>query len=712
MERLVGAMALRDERGFTTAGMAVALLLTLALLFSAAQVYRVSSASAEVQEVADVAALAAESQVADFLWVVHKADATVLSMTLLAITLFGVGVVALCLPVADTVGTKLLDYAHKVMKARNEFAQRAADGLDKLQRALPFLAAAKAAAVAQANAGTGVAEAPYAAMALLMPSEGEPIEVPSADGLEGLAEQVDGQAADIKELSARAEEAAKKANEAKERGWKSDCGADPAHCQYERAASLAGLPEGENPMYRSVDAWSFDVALDRARAYYAARLAQEAPVSGSVKEQARSALRKRFYAYAQQQLAQGYVREDEGSFDARFPTLFRNTDQMRATPLYTEAAYPVTGAGGSATMHAWAGCPQAAGATRLGSLAELDGGGFATCSACEFTVASMGNVAAASTSIDNGFEHHYRAVAEAAADYQKARAELDPLTQAVKDRVSPILDACQGLLGSLGSMRIKAQPPGRHGAVALLANTQPVVASEGFESSFVQDVTTLWGQAAVSGATLLADEQRRGADVMAAWAEGLGRQDAGPGAAARVVMGAWNAMLYAYGDGQQALLSAVEDGLDGLPLLSESGLGAWAAGALEGAVEAVGLEPAEVDVLKPVTVNTAHIAQAGSDEISVRYASLKQRALSAPGSSADLFSSVVDGAERGAYDALDAAADGIVVAELELPVGGIKVPIRLALPPSVKSAAGGLVEQAAEALRGLVGRVWGIRTWR
>lgn len=712
MERLVEAMALRDERGFTTAGMAVALMLTLALLFSTAQVYRVSSAAAEVQEVADVAALAAESQVADFLWVVHKADATVLSMTLLAITLFGVGVVALCLPVADTVGTKLLDYARQVMKARNEFAERAAEGLDKLQRALPFLAAAKAAAVAQANAGTGAADASYAAMALLMPGEGEPIEVPSADGLEGLAEQVEGQADAIRELSAQAEEAAKKANEAKERGWRSDCGADPAYCQYERAASLAGLSDGDNPMFRSVDAWSFGVALKRAQAYYAARLAQEAPANGSVQEQARSALRKRFYAYAKQQVDKGYVHEDEGSFDAYFPTLFRNTDQLRSTPLYTEAAYPVTGNGSDMTMHAWGGCPRAGGAARLGSLAELDGGGFATCSACEFTVSSMGNVAAASTSISNGFEHHYRAVAEAAADYQKARAELDPLTQAVKKRVSPILEACQELLGSLGSMRIKAQPPGRHGAVALLANTRPMAASEGFESSFVQGGTTLGVRAAVSGATLLADERRRGADVMAAWAEGTAQQGGGPGVAARVVFGVWNAMLYAYGDGQRALLRAVQDGLDSLPLIGECGLGTWAAGALSDAAEAVGLEPAEIDVLKPVTVNTAHIAGAGSDAISVRYASLQQRARSVSGSSTDLFSSVVDVAERGAYDALDAAEEGIVVAELEFPVGGIKVPIRLALPPPVRSAANGVVEQAIDALRGLAGSVWGMGPWQ
>lgn len=92
MERFVEGMKLCDERGFTSVGMAVALLLTLALLFSTAQVYRLNSASAEIQEVADVAALAAESEVADFIWAARKADAVVLTMTLVALSLYGVGV--------------------------------------------------------------------------------------------------------------------------------------------------------------------------------------------------------------------------------------------------------------------------------------------------------------------------------------------------------------------------------------------------------------------------------------------------------------------------------------------------------------------------------------------------------------------------------------------------------------------------------------------
>ena len=52
------------------------------------------------------------------------------------------------------------------------------------------------------------------------------------------------------------------------------------------------------------------------------------------------------------------------------------------------------------------------------SIAQMEAGGNAPCPACGFTAASMGKVAAASTSIENGFEYHYEAVAQAAEEYQ------------------------------------------------------------------------------------------------------------------------------------------------------------------------------------------------------------------------------------------------------------------------------------------------------
>ncbi|MFR3090641.1 MAG: TadE/TadG family type IV pilus assembly protein [Eggerthella lenta] len=70
MDRGVGVMmfdAFHDEEGMTTVGVVLSLLVTLALVFSAGQAYRVGSASSEVQNVADAAALAAQNEVGEFM---------------------------------------------------------------------------------------------------------------------------------------------------------------------------------------------------------------------------------------------------------------------------------------------------------------------------------------------------------------------------------------------------------------------------------------------------------------------------------------------------------------------------------------------------------------------------------------------------------------------------------------------------------------------
>lgn len=134
MERQVnGAMKgrsiFRDEKGSTTAGMAVALLVTLSLLFSAAQVYRIHAAGSEVQEVADAAACAALNPVAEFMVAVRVADAAVLSLTLLGDIAYGAGVVALCVPPAAELGSQLVSAGQKVLKARDALSQKACEGL-------------------------------------------------------------------------------------------------------------------------------------------------------------------------------------------------------------------------------------------------------------------------------------------------------------------------------------------------------------------------------------------------------------------------------------------------------------------------------------------------------------------------------------------------------------------------------------------------------
>lgn len=700
-------MRFREEEGFSTPVMVVALLLTLSLIFSSGQVYRVSSASADIQNVADAAALAAENEVAEFMILVRTCDAVVLSLSLASAASAGLGVAALCTPVTAGASEALLNAAHKLSDARDAFAQKAADGLNKLQKSLPFLAAANAASVASANNG-GIMDAEYVALAILAPEEGQKIEVASAGKVGEALESADAQADAVRQAAAKAEQASAQANEAKEQAFRHDCGDDPAYCMYERASSLAGLDDSCNPLYRSVDAWSFSVPLERAKAYYAARLEQEQPEGSSVEEQAQSALRKRFYRYASEQLQRGYVTEGEDSFDAYFPHLPKNASEMRGTELYTEASYPLAGS----MLHAWEGCPLASSVEGYGSIQQLEESGLSICPQCGFSAESMGKVAAASTSIENGFEFHYEAVATQAELYERARAELTPYASDVKSQANSLLDQCLEACEQAVSQRIEAKPPGSYGVVALVANTAASPASTGFKSAFVADGDTLGARAAVAGATLLEDSSDESQTVISSLLDNVAAQGGAAVGTLGVVLDCWSALLGAYANGQEAVNDAIDNAVDAIPFASESGLGTWAANLFKRGTEALGLQPAELGSLRPVVVNTSYVAQADGGSFSSRFLAVKSRALEASGSSADLFSSVITGVEQEALEGL-AELDGTVEIATIAPFGeeGPSVPLTIVLPSSVKEAVGGAIGDAADALRGLYAQVTGVRVW-
>ena len=66
-------------------------------------------------------------------------------------------------------------------------------------------------------------------------------------------------------------------------------------------------------------------------------------------------------------------------------------------------------------------CPGADGGfCGTASLADLEAGSVLKCGECRMSVGELGRAAAASTSIENGFEHWWREVVEASKDYQKA----------------------------------------------------------------------------------------------------------------------------------------------------------------------------------------------------------------------------------------------------------------------------------------------------
>ena len=710
----------RDEHGFTTTSMVLSLLITLSLVFASAQVYRINSASAEVQDVADAAALAAETQVAEYMLVVRMCDAIVLSLSLTGLTVLGLGIAALCTPFTAPASAALIKASRHILKMRDTFSTRAIKVLGKLQRALPYYAAACAAGVAQANNGAS-SGAVYLGAALLVPSKGS-IKGADDDGeSEQLLDDVEEDADEIRRKAEEAEEAAKEANRSKERAFARDCGDNPEYCMFERADHLAGLAGSDNPLFTSVDTWSFSVALDRARAYYHQRAIIESPSYASLEEQARSSLRARFYRYAERELANGYVYESDGSFSAYFPHLPQNTSEMRMTALYTDVVFPVTtevieGDDDEEdevvkTMHAWPGCPEAAATLELGSIEQMEEGGYETCPVCGFTASSMGNVAAASTSIPNGFEYHYDAVAREAAVYQEARHRADEPKDQVKDKVESLLDQLSKAIGAVAGKRIHVEPPGRYGAVALVVNAGSTDSAGLFGSAFVSHSATLGPRAALSAATLLDEGTNEGSTIITSLLDGLGGDANVFAGVAGIVLSCWSWMLSFYSNGQTAITDGIENGLNALPLSGESGLGTWAADALRKAIESVGLEPVELGALKPVLVNSAHVAAKAEGALG-KLVSIKKAVYAHPLMSTDLFGSLLTDAESQIQSTIATAGESIEIASIQLNGDdGTSIPVTIALPDSVRQMGADAVAGLFGSIRSFYVQVTGVQVW-
>ncbi len=705
-----GGRMFHDERGFTTVGMVLALTITLSLIFTTAQVYRLNSASAQVQNVADAAALAAENTVSDYVTVARLCDAVILTLSLTGTVLYGIGIVALCVPPAASVGERLVSAGDEVFNARDGFAKGAVEALNDVQKALPYLVAVRAAHVVAANDATQEG-ARYVGAAILVPFEGQPIGSDWSYPSHELSDAVKPRMDDLEEQARRSDELAQEAAEAKRLAFERDCGDYPGRCLYERADALAHLSARDNPLYRSVDDWSFSVALERARAYYAHRLARESPLDNSVEEQAKSALRKQFYAYANLQLGHAFVHETDDSFEASFPSFPRNTEEMRQTSLYTDPAYPITSdAEGTLIMHAWPECPNASAASTFGSLAQMEQGSFALCPVCKFSASSLGSVAAASTSIDNGFEYHYAAIAQLAQRYQKARSELDPISREAKGTAQELMNAVKEAFAAASANRIDPHPPGGVGAIALVVNFGEMVPEGGLGSAFVSSGSKLGPRAAVSGATLLEEHSDDGKSAINSLLDGI-ESHAVPVGAARMVLDCWSSSLRAYGDGQVSIINAVEESLNAIPLASASGLGTWAAKKLKDLVSDLGLQAAKTDAVKPVIINTAHVASGSDDSFAQRYLEVKRQIIAHPLASTNLFDSVVGALEDFSTGKIDALDDSIPIAEIELFDGDLRIPITIPLPQEAKTYSIDAVREIFSSIRRLHANAAGVSLW-
>lgn len=668
--RLGLSLFLDEEGGYTTVAVAVALLVSISLVFAAASAEWVMARSYEVQPVADAAAMAGSNSVAAYVTIARVLDACVLSLGLLGVTVFGAGLVLSCIPMAEAFGGTVCDAGKKVLDARRDFAKSAAEGLERMEKVLPAIVVANSAACVAENAR--VQGLPYIGCAVPFPTESQSNFSSLASELS--SDEMERDAEELRDLAQQVDEAKAKADDARLRGWMADCGNSP-YCLEERAATLAGLSYEKNPHYPSAEGWGFGVPLLRARAYYAVRLAKESPMNASVDELTNSAVRAIFYDYALAQVRGGtYVEHDDGSVDIDLPSLPHNTEETKACSLYTDDNWPCSLEDAGTVLHASLECPAVTGASAgKASLQDLDSGVVAKCETCRMDLSAMGSVAAASTSTSNGFEHYWRDIVEASKDYEDARNRQAEAERDLKEKADDAHGSFKRALDQLSVVRPRICPPGAWGCVSVVARTESTTIPTELTASFLSSGELPAG-AAVSASALAPDESTAENNVLASFFDGVTSQGTGSvlGGAIDGICELWGRLLVGYGSRYESVSSSVTSFLDNVDGIFGGTVGAWLRGKLKETIADCGFEPVDMRLMKPVLVGWSRVLDQSGYDAAVKVRQMVE-ALPADASSYDLATTL------GIWAADSLGYGEITIAELTIPGTKISIPLTIRL---------------------------------
>ncbi len=605
-----------EDGAYTTLSSAVVILVVLTLLFSSTAAIWSMSRAGDTQVAADSGALAGANVVSSYHTAATVVDASILSLGLAGFATIGTGLVAILIPGAELAAGDMVDTGIEIIKTRNKFAKSASKGLQKIETALPYLVAARATQAVSAQETEG---ATYTGTALAVPRTSESDFV-ALEGSEISTDVIKDTSKDLERAADELQKASEETAKAKERAWLADCGgSDPASvgscsCMWERARSLAKLSDIENPHYASSVTWEPQVALDRAKAYYRLRLANEAPQGSSVETKTESAARKAFYTYASAEVNRAYITEDGDRTTSYIPLLPRNTDEVRATELYTDAAWPTSTNDGKTYLHYGTSCPNYKKGTPggLASVAAYDGQD--KCNRCHFGVSSLGAVAAPSTSIENGFEYHFDEFKGALEDYVECRNKELELMRQTEDEADRAGNAFDEAIKALSGERPRIAPPGRNGVVAF-AVSGAISSPDELSSSFNAAVR-LGERGAISAAVLAPDDATAQNNVLSRFFSTLEERSGGVAGVLDGVMDVWGRLLVGYGDIQGSADELMGEMIDGLGGGSGAlgSIASWLGDTVSASVAALGLEPCDLRLRKPVLTDTANVIKSpGSD---------------------------------------------------------------------------------------------------
>ena len=605
-----------EDGAYTTLSSAVVILVVLTLLFSSTAAIWSMSRAGDTQVAADSGALAGANVVSSYHTAATVVDASILSLGLAGFATIGTGLVAILIPGAELAAGDMVDTGIEIIKTRNKFTKSASKGLQKIETALPYLVAARATQAVSAQDTEG---ATYTGTALAVPRTSESDFV-ALEGSEISTDVIKDASKDLERAADELQKASEETAKAKERAWLADCGgsvpasAGSCSCMWERAGNLAKLSGEQNPHYASSVTWEPQVALDRAKAYYRQRLADEKPQGSSVEMKAESAARKAFYTYASAEVNRAYITEDGDRATSYIPLLPRNTDEVRATELYTDAAWPTSTNDGKAYLHYGTSCPNYKKGTPggLASVAAYDGQD--KCNRCHFGVSSLGAVAAPSTSIENGFEYHFDRFKDALEDYVECRNKELELMRQTEDEADRAGNAFDEAIKTLSGERPRIAPPGRNGVVAF-AVSGAISSPDELNSSFNTTVR-LGERGAISAAVLAPDDATAQNNVLSRFFSTLEERSGGVAGVLDGVMDVWGRLLVGYGDIQGSADELMDEMIDGLGGSSGAlgSIASWLGDTVSASVAALGLEPCDLRLRKPVLTDTANVIKSpGSD---------------------------------------------------------------------------------------------------
>lgn len=605
-----------EDGAYTTLSSAVVILVVLTLLFSSTAAIWSMSRAGDTQVAADSGALAGANVVSSYHTAATVVDASILSLGLAGFATIGTGLVAILIPGAEPVAGNMVDTGIEIIKTRNKFAKSASEGLQKIETALPYLIAARA---TQAVSAQDTDSVTYTGTALAVPRTSESDFV-ALEGSEISTDAIKDTSKDLERAADELQKALEETAKAKERAWLADCGGSvPASvgscsCMWERTRSLAKLSGEQNPHYASSISWEPQVALDRAKTYYRQRLADEKPQGSSVETKAESAARKAFYTYASTEVNRAYVTEDGDEVASYIPLLPRNTDEVRATELYTDTVWPTSAIDGKTYLHYGTSCPnyKKGAPCGLASVAAYDGQDKCNRAILVFRrsvplrlLRLLSKTALSTTLIDS--KRLWKTTSNAATK----ELELERQTEDEADRAGNAFDQA---IKALSGERPRIAPPGRNGVVAF-AVSGDITSPDQLNSSFNAAVR-LGDRGAISAAVLAPDEATAQNNVLSRFFSTLKERSGGVAGVLDGVMDVWGRLLVGYGDIQGSADELMDEMIKDLGGGSGAlgSIASWLGDTVSASVAALGLEPCDLRLRKPVLTDSANVIKSpGSD---------------------------------------------------------------------------------------------------